>query len=323
MRSYKFEDFSDNDAWLIFRVDTQIQHQPVDIYMVMDLPSGEVLAIETVETEPSLENMSSLLMSAQLKKNLFPHRLLLTKNDPAQTLLETLSKEYGMELVMTFSDHVEGLVAPLKKSFGEFCFSPSCMGYSDNLSEEDSQSIRKMIPDSYDLCPCASGKKYKFCCKCIFQEITAAMSDAEDGNYTEALTWIEKAKSIVGETAEVLCRESIVYSYFDEKKGDELLSKCFSVNPLHPRAHYIKGISLKSKNDFSGAIKAYKTAIENYPETDYMHLNETYNNLGTAFYAMGNVVDAKALWETALLYLPLDTMTRKNLEQFIYHRPIK
>ena len=196
MRSYKFEDFSDNDAWLIFRVDTQVQHQPVDIYMVMDLPSGEVLAIETVETEPSLENMSSLLISAQLKKKLFPHRLLLIKNDPAQTFLEALSKEYGMELVITFSDHVEGLVAPLKKSFGELCFSPSCMGYSDDLSEEDSQSIREMIPDSYDLCPCASGKKYKFCCKCILQEITAAMSDAEDGNYAESLTWIEKEKAI-------------------------------------------------------------------------------------------------------------------------------
>ena len=28
----------------------------------------------------------------------------------------------------------------------------------------------------------------------FLQEITAAMSDAEDGNYAESLTWIEKKK---------------------------------------------------------------------------------------------------------------------------------
>ena len=45
-----------------------------------------------------------------------------------------------------------------------------------------------------------------------------AMGASEEGRRAEALEWIAKAKEIVGETAEVLCREAIVYSYFDQPK---------------------------------------------------------------------------------------------------------
>ena len=39
------------------------------------------------------------------------------------------------------------------------------------------------------------------------------MVAAEDGDKSEALKWIEKAKTLVGETSDVLCREAIVYSF--------------------------------------------------------------------------------------------------------------
>ena len=148
------------------------------------------------------------------------------------------------------------------------------------------------------------------------------MVAAEDGNYAEALKWIDKAKSVVGETPEVLCREAIVYSYFDSEKSEDILKQCLSVNPYHPRAHYVRGLTLKEQGDLQGAIKAYETAIENYPESDHYHLNETYNNLGTTFHAIGDLARAKIAWEKALLFLPSDKTARDNLAHFIYHRPI-
>src|SRR5262249_9027408 len=150
-------------------------------------------------------------------------------------------------------------------------------------------------------------------------EVSQAMIAAEEGNLSEALGWIAKAKNSVGETAEVLCREAIVYSYFDTEKSEATLNRCLVVNPKHPRAHYLRGIKLKEQGDFVGAIKAYETAIAHYPETDHYHLNEVYNNLGTVFHAMGNGIKAQSCWEKALLYLPSDKTARRNLNDCIYN----
>jgi tetratricopeptide (TPR) repeat protein len=147
-----------------------------------------------------------------------------------------------------------------------------------------------------------------------------AMVAAEEGDYTTALTWIDKAKSVVGETAEVICRESIIYSYFDNKKSNDLLAQCLSINPKHPRAHYLIGLMLKESGDIEGAVTAYQRAIHHYPPTDVFHLNEVYNNLGSAFYSGGNIEEAKSAWEKALLYLPSDKTTRRNLAEFIHNR---
>lgn len=178
-----------------------------------------------------------------------------------------------------------------------------------------------MVPDSYDLCSCASGKKYKFCCKQIFREITLAMAAIEKGKTAEALEWISKAKAIAGETSEVLCRESIVYSFFDAKKSEEILNKCLLANPNHPRAYYLRGIDLSERGDLDGAIKAYETAIAHYPPSDQYHLNEVYNNLGTIYFDMGDMVKAKSAWEKALLYMPSDKITRQNLAECLNNNP--
>lgn len=322
---YHPSDFTPNDAWLIFRLDTQVKDQPVDIYVVMDLPSTMILTLDTIETELFQKQADKLLREAKVKSNRKPRRLILGKGDPAEPALSNAAKKMGISFESVPSAYLEDLTAPVKEEFGKEFFSPSTLGYGslkDNADEFDRESAKRMLPDSYDLCSCASGKKYKFCCKKILNEIMEAMVAAEDGNYAEALKWIDKAKAVAGETSEVLCREAIVYSYFDTEKSDALLNQCLSINPNHPRAHYIRGLSLKERGDFHDAVTAYETAISNYPESDHYHLNETYNNLGTTFHAMGDLVKAKIAWEKALLFLPSDKTARNNLSYFIYNRPI-
>jgi len=322
---YKINDFSPKEAWLIFRVDFQIKDQPVDTYMVMELPSGTIITFETVETELSQSKANMLLQQAKKETGYLPRRLILAKGDPAETFLNESATNLHVQFESVSAVYLEELVTPLKQSFGEHFYSPSTIGYAnlnDNTDEFDNESAKYFIPDSYDLCSCASGKKYKFCCKKILREITEAMVAAEDGHFSEAIKWIEKAKSIAGETSEVLCREAIVYSYFDQEKSETILNKCLEMNPKHPRAHYIHGLTLKEQGKFDGAIKAYETAIAYYPASDHYHLNETYNNLGTTFHAMGDLVKAKSAWEKALLFLPSDKTARMNLEHFIYKRPI-
>ena len=105
------------------------------------------------------------------------------------------------------------------------------------------------------------------------------------------------------------------------KRSTELITECLKLNPKHPRANYLRGIDLKEQGDFEGAIAAYQKAIDNYPKTAKYHLNETYNNLGTAYFDTSNFLAAKAAWEQALVLMPADSMVKNNLIEFIYGNP--
>lgn len=118
---------------------------------------------------------------------------------------------------------------------------------------------------------------------------------------------------IVGDTAEIACREAVVYSFVDLEKSNALIEKCLKLNPRHPRAHYLRGVTLIEQGDYEKAILAYETAITNYPESAHFYLNEVYNNLGCVFYRLGFIQQAKSAWEKAFLYLPSDKTSQQNL----------
>ena len=311
MTIYKFDDFSKNDGWLLFRVNTFSIKKSVQVYTLMDLPSGYVFGFEFASEELSQKQLNKLISEGLSKNGKPPARLLIASGDPAEPLLRQLAKK----LKVNFESAPAESFTALTTSFIE-----SLTNYSTHLSsrfeDEDFNSILRSLPDSYDFCSCASGKKYKFCCKKIFSEITEAMVAAEEGRVKEAFDWIEKAEKIVGRTAEVVCRKSIVYSFCDPEKSKELLGECLEMNPNHPRAHYLQALLLRDTGDFEGAVLAYETAIKNYPATDKYHLNEVYNNLGVLLYDMGNFTEAKSAWEQALRYMPSDKLTRRNLALF-------
>ena len=321
-KKYQLQDFLDNNTWLIFRLDAFFEEAIVDIYVVMDLPSGMILSSALTETELSQKQVDKLLEQALSKNKKAPTKILLSDPDPVRMFLEKSANNLGVKFEAVAARSLEDLVDPVKSAFAEK-FSASTESRDDIENEDDEREYREAkqsLPDSYDFCSCGSGAKYKFCCKRIFAETLEAMCFAEDGDFKEALDWIEKARKIVGNTAEVLCRESIVYSFFDAKKSKKLLAECLKVNPKHPRAHYIQAIESDGEGDLEGAAESYKKAISYYPTTDRYHLNETHNNLGYVYYRMGEREKAKSEWETALRLLPSDRIARRNLEDLIYNK---
>lgn len=320
-----FSDFKENDAWLLFRLDTQVKENPVDIFLLMDLPGGIILGFESIlGLSLNPEEAQRLLQAGWDQKGIWPRRVLIGKGDPSEKTIQTALASHGVKLESAPRGQLKPLIAPLKESFGSQFYSPSSfssVALRDDVTEDERESARRFMPDSYDPCSCGSGKKFKFCCKPIIGEIIAAMAAAESGHLTEALGWMEKAAAIAGETAEVLCRYAVVFSFTDSKRFEKYLKRSLEVNPNHPRANYLRGIQLKERGDLKGVVQAYETALANYPATDTYHLNEVLVNLGTAHFDLGNVREAKAAWEKALMLLPSDTMVRENLMEFIYGNP--
>ena len=59
--------FSAKDGWLIFRLDTQIKEEPVDIYSLMDLRTNSILSYEIATTELSEQQANNLIQGFSRK----------------------------------------------------------------------------------------------------------------------------------------------------------------------------------------------------------------------------------------------------------------
>ena len=122
MKPYQLDDFSENNVWLIFRIDTQVKNKPVDVYMLMDLPSGMILNHEIVEAEFSKKHADNLLKQGKVSKHKMPKRIILTKGDPAETILRDLAKNLAINFESIPAPYLEVLIAPIKQSFGNKFF---------------------------------------------------------------------------------------------------------------------------------------------------------------------------------------------------------
>ncbi|NNM59258.1 MAG: tetratricopeptide repeat protein [Legionellales bacterium] len=308
-------------GWALFSVDMMIKNQPVDTYFLMDLDRGLMLGFEIIiqDLTPSIVNM--LLLNGEKTVNSMPDCLVVSSSEPFKSPIQEASQQLGIEMKELFFSVFEEMILPVKKHMAENFFSPSFLFLqpSHRQDEQDRECAKQLFPASYEPCSCGSGSKYKFCCKRIFKEIVEAMVAAEEGKLSKALSFLDEAEQVVGTTAEILCRRSIVYSFFNDDKSVEFLKACLMLNPNHPRANYLLGIDLKESHQYEAAIEAYQKAISFYPPTDKFHLNEVYNNLGCTYHAMGDIENAKLAWEKALALFPQDKATQANLRDFIYN----
>lgn len=312
----------EDQQWILDRTDAQVQDQSVDIYFLIHFPSQYCLGhIIVVKTEPSVSEVEELLLKAYQENRSWPPKLTLPKGDPAESVFRFVMDKHRVKVEVLPRSELHAYTQEFKVGFGQVAFSPSaisCVNPSDEITLDDAEAVRASIPDSYDPCPCASGNKYKFCCKRILREVVMGMAFLEEGKFLEALKCIKEAEDRVGRTAEVLCRLAIVYNHFDPEKYEQTLNECLSQFPHYPRAYYIRGIDFSEKGKKREALECYEIAIKNYPPTDRYHLNEVLNNVGKIYFELGEFAQAKSAWEQAFLLLPWDTVVKENLVFCIY-----
>lgn len=311
-----------NAAWILHREEiTTTQDGSCNVYVLLDACSGFCYGQKISVDLPSSEEMMDLLKNANAQANTWPEQILILKKDPLVELFQEICIGLQIPLHPLPEKDLKPYVQEFRDSFQQFKRGPSPSN-SEPISEVEQEELEAFIPDSYSPCPCASGSKFKFCCQKILKDITFAMCAAQEGKLNEALSFMKQAEEKVGRTPEVLCRYAICWSFSDMNRSRAFLDEALSLNPKHPRANYISGIEAVEGEDYNKAIEFYQTAIDNYPKEDRFHLNETYNNLGTAYFSLRKFKDAKEAWEKALVLLPTDQMVKRNLFEFIYENPV-
>lgn len=327
MKKNQFLNFTDiNQAWILHREEIETVHDGVcNIYVLLDAYSLHCFAQELSLDLPASSKIISALESAFLQAKSRPQQILISKTDPFLKTFEDICKDLKIPMVEHTNNDLLPFVKPFKDSFQQFQKRSSRSVLQSSASEMDSdveqEELRAFVPDSYSLCPCASGKKFKFCCQKIFKDITFAMCAAEEGQLEESLRFMKVAEEKVGRTAEVVCRTAICWSYYNMDKFRLLLKEAIEINPKHPRINYILGIEAVTAEEYETAVRFYQAALENYPQEDKFHLNETYNNLGTAYFRLKKYKEAKDAWEKGLVIFPTDKMTKNNLFKYIYDNP--
>ena len=310
-----------NDAWILQREEIETSQDGVcNIYVLLDAHSTFCFGQEVSVDLPEPLKIINVLKSAHAKAGKWPKKIVILKKDPFAEALRGICEKLDLSFVDLPAKDLEPYLRPFRDSFKQF---KKATPHIDEppISKDDQASLEAFIPESYGPCPCASGKKFKFCCQKAFKDITFAMCAAQEGNLDEALRHMKQAEAKVGRTAEIVCRYSACWSFFDLKKSQEYLNEAIELNPNHPRTNYILGIEAVANDKFEDAIRYYQTAITHYPMEDKFHLNETYNNLGTAYFQLKKYKEAKEVWEKALVLLPSDRMVKENLFEFIYGNP--
>ena len=310
--------FKLNEAWILARIDIPLffADKVADMYVLLDACSGFVFGQLVYENQlPSAAEFSALLKRARKTKMSWPKKIFIPKDDPAIEIMQPIVNHVHLTLEIIPAPHLEKILDPVSEGLRKFFVK------EPQTPEYDLPSGSKpkdLLGDAYDPCPCASGKKYRFCCRPILVQVTEAMCAAQDGLFKEALEWLEKAKAKVGETAEILSRYAIVYSFHSQIEFEKYLGLALDKDPKHPRSHYLLGIHYKGAGDLKKSAAEYELAAKYYPATAKFQLNETLNNLANVYFQLGEYQDAKGAWEKALVFMPHDELTRDNLVTYIY-----
>ena len=308
-------------TWAVFPLQSlmMVQEQPVDIYVIVNCDDANILSFVTfLDDLPSEKELKAAFKKARKACKGWPQKLLVQKEDPGEAMFLAIATKNKMGFEVVPTTQLDYLKGPIQESFDQFQGATSA---EDTQGQESLEQARRGIPESYDPCSCNSGKKYKFCCKVIAREIMEAMCATEVRQFSEAMKWIDAARDRVGDTAEIACREAIVYGLKSPEEFSAKLSSALDRFPEHPRLHYLQAIEHKSAGKLKEAEQAYLAAVERYPKTDKYRLNEVWNNLGTVYFDLDDFHGAKNAWEKALGYMPIDETCKRNLFEFIYENP--
>src|SRR5438045_6090651 len=100
------------------------------------------------------------------------------------------------------------------------------------MSEHRLEEGSRMLNDPYALCPCGSGKKFKWCCQPIHAEIAQAFQLDERGQHEAALRIVDEVVAKHADNPEAWGRKAqLLFSNERPAEAEAALDKALALNP--------------------------------------------------------------------------------------------
>src|SRR5262245_14791402 len=132
-----------------------------------------------------------------------------------------------------------------------------------------------MANDPYAPCPCGSGKKFKWCCQPIHNEIQKAFQQDADGQHEASLRKMEAVLAAhAGKLGVSGHKAQLRYHNARAEQAEQAVDKALELNPQYALGHYLRGRFRQFEGELAGALLLYRKAAEYCPPEAHSILGE-------------------------------------------------
>ena len=171
-----------------------------------------------------------------------------------------------------------------------------------------------MSLDLYSPCPCGSGKKFKWCCLNIFEDIERAFAQAGQGQHEAALRIMEGVTKAHPDNPEAWGRQAqLLFLAGRIEEGEKALEKAFEINPNYPLGLLLQANLRFNEGELPGALILARRAAEAFDPEARDYLTDVYNIIVEAEMARHRPVAAQAALRLLVRCQPGDQQLRDAL----------
>jgi tetratricopeptide (TPR) repeat protein len=168
----------------------------------------------------------------------------------------------------------------------------------------------------YDPCPCGSGKKFKWCCQPIHEQIVKVFQLEEQGQHDVALKAMDEVVAQHATNPEAWGRKAqFLYQRGMFEESEAALQKAFELNAQYPFGHYLQGRFRHEEGEIAGALILFRRAAQYYDPAATMLLSDIHGLIFDCELKLNHPVAARAALEMAARYNPANESARQALEQ--------
>src|SRR5260221_11649225 len=148
--------------------------------------------------------------------------------------------------------------------------------------------------DPYASCPCGSGKKFKWCCQGIHEQIEKALNQQQHGQNEAALVTIEEVVKAHPQNTEALGRKAqLLHVNGRADEAEKTLEAAFAINPSNTYGYLLRCLFPLDEGEHPGAIILFRKAAELYAEDAVDQLSFLYEQIGNYELNRNNVIAAR------------------------------
>jgi predicted Zn-dependent protease len=159
--------------------------------------------------------------------------------------------------------------------------------------------------DPYASCPCGSGKKFKWCCQPIHDQIEKALNQQQAGQGEAALHTIEEVVRANPKNTEAIGRKAqLLHVNGRMEEAEKTLDEAFAVNPQYPYGFLLRGLFRLDEGEQEGAILLFRKATELYAPDTVDQLSFLFEQIGNYELHRNNLIAARYAFGQCVRLIP-------------------
>jgi tetratricopeptide (TPR) repeat protein len=170
------------------------------------------------------------------------------------------------------------------------------------------------MPALYDLCPCGSGQKFKWCCHAIEADVNEALQHEENGQHEVALRCADELARKHPNNPEAWGKKAFLYLLNNkQEQAEAALDAAFKINPEYPYGLLLQSRLRFAEGEIRGALLLSRRAAEAYHPDTFDALSDVYTQIAEFEFRLNNPVAVLASLERLRVWNPDSLEIQQNL----------